>query len=288
MMGGKGKGRSDRVLRSAPVAVLWCAWVTVAQVAISEEPIPAVREVRVAAIGFLPGKWEKETNLQKLVRLIEEAAKAKPDLIVAPEGILEGYVIDLVRKADEENPGSADRKFLDIAEPLDGKCIRAFRELAGRFKVYLIVGFAERTSGNRIYNSAMLIGRDGEVVGVYHKSRTIHEKWRPEFYLRGTERPAYETDFGKVGILICYDRHFQNLADELKDNGAQVILIPSYGTWGEKNNQEMRERARETGLPLLFVHPNQALLVDASGGVLFNGKREEETYCYQVTVPIGQ
>lgn len=284
----EGKGGIARVLLMAPVAVLCCACAAVAQVAVSEQPIPAVREVRVAAIGFVPGKWDKETNLQKLVRLIEEAAKAKPDLIVAPEGILEGYVIDLVRKADEENPGSADRRFLDIAEPLDGNCIRAFRELAGRFRVYLIVGFAERTSGDRIYNSAILIGRDGEVVGVYHKSRTIHEKWRPEFYLRGTERPAFETDFGKLGILICYDRHFQNLADELKDNGAQVILIPSYGTWGEKNNREMRERARETGLPLLFVHPNQALLVDASGGVLFNENREEETYCYQMTMSIGR
>lgn len=253
-----------------------------------DPPATPRREIRIAAIGFVPRKWDKEANFQKLVGLIEEAAKAKPDLIVAPEGILEGYVIDSVRKADEENPGSADRKFLDIAEPLDGKYIRAFREMARRFKVYLIVGFAERTSGDRIYNSAALIGRDGEIVGVYHKSRTIHEKWRPDFYLRGTERPAFNTDFGKVGILICYDRHFQNLADELKANGAQVILIPSYGTWGDENDREMQERAKETGLPLLFVHPNQALLVDASGKIAFNGKREEETYCYQVTVSIGR
>ncbi len=252
----------------------------------SQESVAAARQIRIAAIGFVPKKWDKEANFQKLVGLIEKAARAKPDLIIAPEGILEGYVIDSVRKADEENPGSADKKFLDIAEPLDGKYIRAFRELAKRFKVYLIVGFAERTSGDRIYNSAALIGRDGEIVGVYHKSRTIHEKWRPEFHLRGTERPAFETDFGKVGILICYDRHFQYLADELRKNGAQVILIPSYGTWGEKNDREMQERAKKTGLPLLFVHPNQALLLDASGGILFNGKREEETYCYQATVPI--
>ena len=241
-------------------------------------------QIRVAAIGFVPTKWDKEANFQKVVKLIERAAKKKPDLIVTPEGILEGYVIDSVRKADEENPGSFDKKFLHIAEPLDGKYIVALRQLAKRLGVYLIVGFAERVPGNRIYNSAVLIGRDGEVVGVYHKNRTIHEKWRPDFYLRGAERPAFETDFGKVGITICYDRHFQYLADDLKKNGARVVVIPSYGNWGEKNDREMQERAKSTGLPLLFVHPNQALLVDSSGKILFNEKREEDTYIYPVTI----
>lgn len=286
LMTAREKRKKAAILCVALCAALCTACAAAVNVYGGEESAAPARQIRIAAIGFVPRKWDKEANSQKLVGLIEEAAKAKPDLIVAPEGILEGYVIDSVRKADEENPGSADKKFLDIAEPLDGKYIRAFRELAKRFKVYLIVGFAERASGDRIYNSAALIGRDGEIVGVYHKSRTIHEKWRPEFHVRGTERPAFGTDFGKVGILICYDRHFQNLADELKANGAQVILIPSYGTWGEKNDGEMQERAKETGLPLLFVHPNQALLVDASGKVALNGKREEETYCYQVTVPI--
>jgi predicted amidohydrolase len=274
------------ILCAVLCAALSAACAAAANAHAGEQSVAAARQIRIAAIGFVPTKWDKEANFQKLVGLIEDAAKAKPDLIVSPEGILEGYVIDSVRKADEENPGSADRKFLDIAEPLDGKYIRAFREMARRFRVYLIVGFAERTAGDRVYNSAALIGRDGEIVGVYHKSRSINEKWRPEFHPCGTERPAFETDFGKVGILICYDRHFQNLADELKTNGAQVILIPSYGTWGEKNDGEMQERAKETGLPLLFVHPNQALLVDASGKIAFNGKRGEETYCYQVTVPI--
>ncbi len=257
------------------------------ETAASVEPA-GTKTIRVVAIGFVPKKWDKEANFRTLVGLIEEAATSGPDLIVTPEGILEGYVIDSVRKADEEHPGSADRRFLEIAEPLDGRHIRALCELAERFKVYLVVGFAERTSGNRVYNSAALIGRDGQIVGVYRKSRTIHEKWRPEFYLRGTERPAFKTDFGKVGILICYDRHFQYLADELKKNGAAIILIPSYGTWGEKNDREMQERAKQTGVPLLFVHPNQALLVEGSGSILLNGRREKETYRYPMTVPIQQ
>jgi predicted amidohydrolase len=267
-------------------AVLCTACAAAVNAHAGEEPVAAARQIRIAAIGFVPRKWDKEANFQKLVGLIEEAAKAKPDLIVTPEGILEGYVIDSVREADEENPGSADEKFLDIAEPLDGKYIVALRELAKRLGVYLIVGFAERVPGNRVYNSAALIGREGEIVGVYHKSRTIHEKWRPDFYLRGTERPAFKTSFGKIGILICYDRHFQVLSDDLKRNAAEVIFIPAYGTWGEKNDHEMQERARETGLPLLFVHPNQVLLVDASGSILLNRDRRDVTYCHHVTIPL--
>lgn len=275
------------VLCVALCSALCCACVVpVEAAAAAEEPVAPAGQIRIVAIGFVPKKWDKEANLRTLVGLIEEAAKGKPDLIVTPEGILEGYVIDSVRKADEENPGSADKKFLDIAEPLDGKYVRALRRLAKRLGVYLIVGFAERVPGDRIYNSAALIGRDGKIVGVYRKSRTVHEKWRPDFYLRGTERPVFKTAFGKVGILICYDRHFQYLADELKKNGAQVMFISSYGTWGEKNDREMLERAKKTGLPLLFVHPNQSLLVDASGKIVFSGTRKEETYIYPLTIPL--
>ncbi len=252
--------------------------------AVEAEPSASPRRIRVAAIGFVPAKWDKQANFQKLASLIRQAAKTKPDLIVSPEGILEGYVIDSVRKADEQKPGSFDKKFLDIAEPLDGKYIVALRQLAKRLKVCLVVGFAERVRANRIYNSAVLIGRDGGLVGVYHKNRTIHEKWRPDFYLRGTERPAFKTDFGRVGLMICYDRHFQNIADDLKNNGAQVILIPSYGSWGDNNDREMQERATKTGLPLLFVHPNQALLVDSSGKIVFNGRRQEDSYIYSVAI----
>jgi predicted amidohydrolase len=243
-------------------------------------------KVRVAAVGFVPRKWDKETNLRILLELIRQAAKSNPDLIVAPEGILEGYVIDSVRKADEENPGSADKKFLSIAEPLDGKCILALKEAARLHKVHLIVGFAERTPADRVYNSAALFDPKGEIVGIYHKNRTIHEKWRPEFYLRGSERPVFQTDIGRLGIMICYDRHFQDIADDLKKNAAQLILIPSYGSWGEKNDREMQERARQTGLPLLFVHPNQALLVGPSGEILVNKKRQDDIYLHLMTVTL--
>ena len=247
---------------------------------------PTETKVRVAAVGFVPRKWDKQTNLRVLLDLIRKAAKSSPDLIVAPEGILEGYVIDSVRKADEENPGSADKKFLSIAEPLDGKCILALKEAAKRHKVHLIIGFAERTPENRVYNSAALFDPKGDIVGIYHKNRTIHEKWRPEFYLRGSERPVFRTEVGRLGIMICYDRHFQDIADDLKKNAAQLILIPSYGSWGEKNDREMQERARQTGLPLLFVHPNQALLVGPSGEILVNKKRQDDTYLSLMTVTL--
>lgn len=275
-----------RLLKRAVVVSTWVGFVISVSSSGFADGTASGREVRIAAIGFVPRKWDKEANFRTVKRLIEEAAKQKPDLIISPEGILEGYVIDSVREADQREGGSFDRKFLDIAEPLDGKYMAALRELAKRARVCLVVGFAERTSDNRVYNSAALIGRDGRIVGVYHKNRTIHEKWRPEFYLRGTERPAFETDFGKVGIMICYDRHFQNIADDLKENGAKLILIPSYGTWGEKNDREMQERARRTGLPLLFVHPKQALLVDRTGKILHSESKEGDPYICCVRVAL--
>jgi len=278
------KRAAARFVRAALCTLLSCVCASAVEAAAGAEPTPTGTRIRVAAMGFVPKKWDKEANFRTLIRLIERAAEFKPDLIITPEGILEGYVIDSVRKGDERKPGSFDKKFLEIAEPLDGKYMVALRELGKRLSVYLIVGFAERAPENRVYNSAVLIGRNGEIVGVYHKNRTIHETWRPDFYLRGTERPAFRTEFGKVGVMICYDRHFQSIANDLKANGSQVMFVPSYGTWGEKNDREMQERARNTGLPLLFVHPNQALLVDASGRIVFNGKREEDTYVCPVTI----
>ncbi len=94
---------------------------------------------KVSAISLKPIKWDKASNAEKLEALFIEAAKDTPDLILATEGVLEGYVVmDVIE--DRATPEA----MLDIAEPIDGVYIHRFRRLAKRLKTCLCFGFAER------------------------------------------------------------------------------------------------------------------------------------------------
>ena len=108
------------------------------------------QSIKVSAISLKPAKWDKASNAEKLEAFFVEAAKDTPQLILATEGVLEGYIVmDVIEgKATPE-------AMLDIAEPLDGTYIHRFRRLAKQLKTCLCFGFAER-SGTSVYNSPCL------------------------------------------------------------------------------------------------------------------------------------
>lgn len=243
-------------------------------------------ELRIASIAFVPKKWDKESNLRRIVELARKAAERRPDLIVFPEGILEGYVIDEVRKVEKENRGSLRHQFLALGEPIDGLFVLRLCELAKELKTYIIFGMLLREMENdRLFNSAMLLSPEGHVIGRYDKRRTIHEGWADDFYCRGTTFPTFDIGKARIGIMICYDRHFQEIPDGLAANGAEIIINPSYGNHGEKNNAEMIERAAKTSVPILFTHPVQNLFIDAQGHILADDHEQPDGMITTVNVP---
>ncbi len=122
-------------------------------------------------------------------------------------------------------PWDKDDNLAQMAEELPGPTTSRMMAEAKKLGMYIIWPLWER-DGDTLYNTAVLIDRQGEIAGTYHKFHpTIGEIEKG--IMPGTEAPVLETDFGKIGMCICYDLNFRDIMTGLKDNGAEVIFFCS-------------------------------------------------------------
>ncbi len=230
----------------------------------------SITQIRIASTSIMPEKWEKEKNWQKIERQVTRAAtEFDADIVVTPEGVLEGYVINQVN--DVEDPEEKKRivqKFLHLAEPLDGPYIQKACSLADYLNIYFLLGFLEKDHKN-LYNTAIFIDPDGDIIARYRKTHFAQGyEINPTCYQPGSRFPVFDTPFGKIGILICYDRQLPEPARILALKGAQILFVPAYGSYTDRdgwNTILLRTRAYENRLPLIFSHPNQSLLISHKG-----------------------
>jgi predicted amidohydrolase len=184
-----------------------------ADVALEETATPPPRRVRLATIHLRPteGKTPAE-KCRQFAPLIEEAAKQRADLVVLPE-TLTFFGTGLT--------------YADCAEPVPGPSTEYFGKLARAHDLYIVAGLIER-DGPLIYNVAALIGPDGQVVGKYRKV-TLPRGEIMGGITPGHDYPVFNTRFGRVGMMICYDGFFPEVARTLSNNGAEVIAWPVWG-----------------------------------------------------------
>ena len=102
-----------------------------------------------------------------------------------------------------------------------------FGRLAKEHDLYIVAGLYER-AGRLVYNVAALIGPDGDLVGVYRKV-TLPSNEADRGVMPGDSYPVFDTRFGKLGLMVCYDGFFPEVARELTKNGAEVIAWPVWG-----------------------------------------------------------
>ncbi|MEE3232659.1 MAG: carbon-nitrogen hydrolase family protein, partial [Candidatus Latescibacterota bacterium] len=181
--------------------------------------------LEVAAISFEPTKFCLAKNSNQLEKMFRKAAANGAQLALAPEGILEGYVVmDIIEK---RVPAEQMR---EVAISLRGSIIKRFRFLAKELKMCLAFGLAE-TVGQNIYNSAIFIDQTGKICGKYHKMQ-LAEGYHPSWWFNrlGVKSRAFPTPFGRSGFLICNDRWNPDIARIPVLDGAQYLLIPSYGS----------------------------------------------------------
>ena len=221
-----------------------------------EEAALGFRRIKAAAISMKPRKWDKAWNADQLERYFRRAARRGVDLALAPEGVLEGYVINDVLKDPDLAPN-----MLEIAEPLDGTMIRRFRALARELTICLAFGFAERRGGE-VYNCAVFIDHRGRICGTHQKTQ-LAEGYHATWYFNriGQELSAFDTPLGRVGFLICYERWNPAIARALVLDGAQLLLVPSFGSRAKMQNVHVLARARENGVPIVEANVGVNLII---------------------------
>jgi predicted amidohydrolase len=225
----------------------------------------------IAGLKIVPTQWDKEANLDKLDLWVRKAAAVGAQLIVTPEGYLEGYV---------GNPNLAPdltrERYLEIGESIDGPSLQRVGALAHELNVHILLGFAERR-GDEMYNSAVLFDPSGKQVAHYSKT---HSGGAGEPYNRsGDVFPVFETDLARIGILICFDRQNPEPARILALKGAEILLIPAYGRWTDDISEDilLRARAYENGVYLAHVHPWNTFVVDPEGSIIAQSRWHEES-----------
>jgi N-carbamoylputrescine amidase len=229
-----------------------------AQINASSDGLPASpTHVRVAAISFVPDKFGLESNVRQLQQAFREAKAGGAEIAVAPEGVLEGYVVDQIIAG--HTPAERMRR---VALPVDSPVIKSFQQLAKQLQMCLVFGFAEKI-GSDVYNTAIFIDGQGSICGQHHKvllAEGYSDSWW--FDRLGQQCRAFDTPFGRCGMLICNDRWNPAPAKILALDGAQFLLIPSYGSRSRAQDETVLSRGRENSIPVVEANVGVTLIVD--------------------------
>lgn len=140
---------------------------------------------------------------------------------------------------------SQDVKWYDLAEPLNGPTVQHFQALAKQHGMVIIVPFYEEAMTGLYYNTAAVIDADGTLLGSYRKNHLpqVEGFWEKFFFRPGNlGYPVFETAYGKVGVYLCYDRHFPEGARALGLAGAEIVFNPSATVAGLSENIWFKEQ----------------------------------------------
>ena len=224
----------------------------------AEAATPTNTTVRVAGIVLKWVRGDKEANWRRLEPMVREAAKGGARIVVTTECFLDGYAIQ-----DKSIPLEEYRA---LGEPIpEGKFLNRLKKLAAELKIPLVAGMTE-ADGELRHNTSVLIGPDGRLLGNYRKHALEHELVRNT---PGTNTPAFKTDFGRVGMMICADRKHPELVGRIVAEGAEFLLCPSGGMFGpEKNDFFLQARSAENKVHIIFVHPCEFLVTGPNGAIL--------------------
>lgn len=192
-------------------------------------------QIQLACVQMQSALGNKEENLKRMTEAVHRVKQLYPEvsLIVFPECAVTGY--------------ECPEQYAIVAEPWPGgESLRTLSALAREVDVALVYGFVESDSQGeqtRFYNSAALIERDGTPLGRYRKTHLV-EGMETDFFEAGDEFPVFDTSFGKVGIMICWDCVFPEVARMLAVNGAELILVPEAVEKGIEREWDLALAAR--------------------------------------------
>jgi N-carbamoylputrescine amidase len=167
----------------------------------------------------------RDAMYEKHIPLIEEAGKQGVQILGLQECFNTPYFCP-----------SQDSKWQDTAETIPGPTIERLSEYAKKYQMAMVIPIYEEPMPGVYYNTAAVVDADGTYLGKYRKNHIPHTGgfWEKFFFKPGNlGYPVFETRYAKVGVYICYDRHFPEGARLLGLNGAEIVFNPSATVAGQ-------------------------------------------------------
>jgi len=237
---------------------------------------PEPCKVTIGTVYFRPRNSTVAKNLDLWSAKIDEAGRRGCDIVCLGEAILK---VGTNAGADE------------TAAPIPGPHTKRLGEAARRNHLWVVAGLAER-AGGRVYNTAVLLDRAGRLAGTYRKIHLPREEWK-KGVTPGQAYPVFETDVGRVAMMICYDWFFPEAAEAFALGGAEILFAPTWGNTlpdsddGRAEGETVfRVRARDNGLYLVpAVYDGRSMIIDPMGRILAAGKTEG---VYTATVDLAR
>jgi predicted amidohydrolase len=217
-----------------------------------------LKEINVALAQISCKVGDKEHNLDVMKSNIKQAKNQGANLVVFPELALTGYVCRDI--------------LYELAEPVPkGKSIRRLEEVAKNEDIHVVFGALERSEKAHatLYNTAVLLGPNG-FIGKYQKMHLpTHSVFEEKRYFRlGYQTPVFETEIGKLGLIICYDVFFPEITRLLRLKGSQLIICISASPGVRREFFETLTVARAIENTAFLVYVN---LVGVENGLQFWG-----------------
>jgi N-carbamoylputrescine amidase len=221
--------------------------------------------LRLALVQMQSKADARDENVEKACRLIDEVAGERPDLVVVPEFFNIEYVFQW-----------RDYAHIDRAEREDGPAITAMREKAREHRTTICATIFEEQGPGVYFDTAFMIGPDGEIFGKYRKTHPAAVQSLEKIYFRGgTTFPTWSVNGFRVGVVICYDHVFPETVRCATVNGAELVLGPFAAPRFPQWDALMTTRAFENGVYLApcnkvglegeWVFGGQSMVVDPLG-----------------------
>lgn len=255
---------------------------------------PARKPVRIAICQILVIDGDREGNFRRIEYALVQASTQHAQIAVFPESSILGW----------ENP-DAHR----LAEPIPGKDSNRIGELARKFGMMIAIGLDEK-DGDRLYDSAILVAKNGKLLWKHRKINVLPELMTPPYSQgRPDDIGVVDTEFGKIALLICADTFTDAFVEHLRALKPDLMLVP-YG-WAAPNDQwpehskELEElvqrRARELRCPMVGVdlvgemthgpwagrtYGGSSFVANSAGRILLTA-RDRDTDLRVIDLPVG-
>lgn len=230
------------------------------------------------ALAQIKNEGSMEKNLAGSLQCIKEASEHQADLILFPEVHLTEFF-----------PQYEARKVEKYRLAIDSDIVKAFQKAAGDRHIMVVPNIYLEENGNP-YDASLLIDKNGEILGI---QKMVHVAQARQFYEQDYYTPAddgfkvFDTDCGRIGIVVCFDRHYPESIRTEALMGADLILIPTVNTKQEPSEMfewELRVQAFQNSVAIAMCNrvgsegamdfSGESIVIDAGGNVM---KKADDT-----------